>query len=413
SISSEKTQILAELEKIKEERQHIEEECLELKAELKKIVEERDTLAGLINIMKVKWEKEYQNLQAKYQESELNITLLESRVMELQQEHVRTQSELYELRSSREVESEKLQAVENQKAALSKFFEDQQNGVQMMMKGIAAEREAWQRKETELVEQQLIIQETMKRKETEVDALRKELENVLADKRAIKQKLIDAGKENVEANGRIRELEAEKKRNENELAKLKNVEGKFSIQLGDSKKQIEKHKAQILTLTKKVAEAETEKRKIIQAFEKTMATTERNSVYLKNELDLMKQEKENLIRNKFHEKEKLMSKKFHGSSFLTQFGISEEPIIDGNDKIDILEQRVVELENSLKTSNLECDRLRETLADVQFKYLDTINDKDQLILTKRELDKKVKALNDQLEDVLAKNVELVTQMSSR
>ncbi|CAG8746397.1 16295_t:CDS:1, partial [Cetraspora pellucida] len=152
SISSEKTQIFTELEKIKEERQHLEEECLELKAELKKLVEERDTLAGLINIMKVRWEKEYQKLQAKYQESEFNKTYLESRVTELQQEHVKTQSELYELRSSREVESEKLQTIENQKAALSKVFEDQQNGVQMMMKGMAAEREAWQQKEAEIIE---------------------------------------------------------------------------------------------------------------------------------------------------------------------------------------------------------------------------------------------------------------------
>ncbi|CAG8826374.1 14595_t:CDS:1, partial [Gigaspora margarita] len=402
--------ILAELEKIKEQRQHLKEECLGLKGEMKELESERDKLAGLLKLMKVEWEKEYKKLQVKYQEVENNKSFLESQVNELQHEkardqmelielkshlselkheHVKTQSELHELRSSQEAETEKLQAVENQKAALSKIFQDQENGLQMMMKGMAAERESWQQREADLLERQLVIEETLKKKECENDVLRKELESVLADKRAIKQRLLDAGKEKLIADGKIRELESVKTRSVYELTKSKNDEEKFSSQIDASKKHIEQQKAQIVTLTKKLAESETEKRKIIQMLEKKIEATERTNDCLMNDLELMKQDKESRMRKKFHEKEKNIRKKYHGHSRDSSFDI---------DKIDLLEQRITELENSLKSSNIECDQLRETLAEVQSKYLHAVSDKDQLMLTKRELDKKVKSLDDQLQD---------------
>ncbi|CAG8440031.1 1163_t:CDS:2 [Scutellospora calospora] len=405
SISIEKTQIVSELEKIKEERQQLEEECLGLKGDLKEVEGERDKLAGLINIMKIEWEKQYQTLKAKFQESELIRSFIESRVNELHEEHNKIRSERDELRNSHEKEAEKLQTIENQKAALLKVFEEQQNGVEMSMKGMAAEREAWQQREAELVDKQIVIKDTIKKKDSEINSLRKEVETLLTDKRTLKQKLIEAGKEKVIADGRIRELESVRKQYEKELMKLKDGDDRSIIQLEYSKKQIDMHKAQIVTLTKKLAEADAEKRRMMQVFQKTMETSERNSANLKNELDLMRQEKENLIR-----------KKFHGNSInesLSQLETSDGQIINSNDKIDILEQRIAGLENSLKISNLECDQLRETLAQVQFKYLDAINDKDQLTQMKRNLEKKVKSMGDQLEDVLAKNLELVVQITSK
>ncbi|CAG8806522.1 4257_t:CDS:1, partial [Racocetra fulgida] len=62
-----------------------------------------------------------------------------------------------------------------------------------------------------------------------------------------------------------------------------------------------------------------------------------------------------------------------------------------------LEQRITELEHSLKLSKSECVRLNEKLAQIQVEYLNAVNDKDQLTLAKRESDKKVKALEAQLE----------------
>jgi predicted nucleic acid-binding Zn-ribbon protein len=67
--------------------------------------------------------------------------------------------------------------------------------------------------------------------------------------------------------------------------------------------------------------------------------------------------------------------------------------------LSALGQKVKELENLLKTSQEECDRLNETLAQVQMGYLDAMNDKDQLTHEKREIDKRLRNLESQYEEV--------------
>ncbi|CAG8720784.1 3851_t:CDS:1, partial [Racocetra fulgida] len=242
------TQLTTELKMIKNERQQLIEENLGLQGNLKELEGERDKLARLIVMMKVEWEKQYQKLQVDYQklqvdfkESEINRISLESQLSELRQEYDKLE------KSSSRVEeiTDRLQEVENQKSALSKMFQDQQNNVQMLRMGMAAEREGWQQREAEL-----------KKCESEVKTLRQELNVTLTDKQTMKQKLIEVGKEKMLVDGRIRELESEKKKLGERLLKITDEKGKLTSQLTDYKKQLDKNKAQIAALAKKLAEAD-------------------------------------------------------------------------------------------------------------------------------------------------------------
>ncbi|CAG8631075.1 13539_t:CDS:2 [Cetraspora pellucida] len=400
NITVDETQLRSELEKIKDERQQLIEENLGLQGDLKELEGERDKLARVIGIMKTEWEKQYQKLQMGYQklqidfkESEINRIALESQLSELRQEY-----DKLEKPSSRVEEiTDRLQEVENQKSALSKVFESQ-------MKVIAAEREGWQQRETELTDHQKSINNALKKRESEVKTLRQELNVTLADKQTMKQKLIEVGKEKMLVDGRIRELESEKKKFGEKLLKLTDEKGKLTNKLTDSKKQLDKNKAQIAALAKKLAEADVEQQKIIQTFEKSMAQSEKTCANLRNKLNAVQKENEQLIQGNIVSFKRNVSEiSFETNDKISSDSSTTETLIDKDNDNTInpltLEQRIIELENSLKLSKSDCDRLNEKLAQIQVEYLNAVNDKDQLTLVKRESDKKVKALEAQLESV--------------
>ncbi|CAG8600676.1 7255_t:CDS:2, partial [Scutellospora calospora] len=355
---------------------------------------------GLISIMKIQWEKEYQKLKLSFQESEINRISLETQITELRQEQDRLK-----LNSSKIEEiTDKLQAVENQKSALSKIFVDQQNSVQMFMKGMAAEREEWQQREAELVDHQTTINNALKKSESEVKSLKQELNITLIDKQTMKQKLIEVGKEKMLVDVRIRELESEKKKFGSKLTKLTDDKLKLTNQLTDSKKLLDKNKAQIATLTKKLAETDVEQRKIIQTFEKSMVQSEKTCANLMNKLNTAQQEKDQLRQNILGSIGSFKSDDTETPLETNDMRLSDIETLNNNTITETmkplsLEQRIIELENSLKLSKSECARLNEKLSEVQIGYLNAINDKDQLASSKRESDKKIKTLEAQLESV--------------
>ncbi|KAF0520291.1 leucine-rich repeat-containing protein [Gigaspora margarita] len=409
-------QLIVELEKIKEERQQLVEENLGLQGDLKEFEGERDKLIGLIGVMKVEWEKQYQKLQSEFQESNINRNSLESQLSELRLEY----DKLKKTSSKVEEITDRLHEVENQKSALSKIFEDQQNGVQMLMKGMAAEREEWQQREAKFIENQTSINNTLKKYESEVKTLKQELNATLADKQTMKQKLIEVGKEKMSVDVRIRELESEKKKFGGKLEKLIDEKGKLSSQLTDSKKILEKNKLQISTLAKKLAAADVEQQKLVQTFEKSMTQSEKTCENLRNKLRTLQKEKDKLIQGNIGSlKNDETDVPFETDDKRSSDNVVTE-VLNDKDNTDVtksksltLEQRIIELENSLKLSKSECARLNEKLAQVQVGYLNAVNDKDQLALSKRESDKKVKALEAQLESVLERNMELIIQMSTK
>ncbi|CAG8527928.1 14577_t:CDS:2 [Dentiscutata erythropus] len=384
------------LEGIKDERQQLFEENLGLQGDLKEIEGERDKLIGLIGVMKLKWEKQYQKLQMEFQGSNTNQKSLESQLLELRQEYDKLK------KSSSKVEeiTDRLHEVENQKSALSKIFEDQQNGVQMLMKGMAAEREEWQQREAVFTDNQNSINNSLKKCESEVKSLRQELNVALVDKQTMKQKLIEVGKEKMLVDVRVKELESEKKKLGEKLTKLIDEKGKLSSQLTDSKKLLDKNKSQIAALAKKLAETDVEQQKIVQTFEKSLAQSEKTCENLRIKLNKVEKEKGQLIQGNigsFKKDETGIPLKRSSDSVVTE-------TLNGKDNSNVinsltLEQRIIELENALKLSTTECDRLNEKLAQVEVGYLNAVNDKDQLALAKRESDKKVKALEAQLESV--------------
>ncbi|CAG8527143.1 14128_t:CDS:2 [Cetraspora pellucida] len=223
NISQEKEQIIADLNAAKDEKQQLHEEGLSLKSELEELKGERDKLAGVINIMKEEWEKEYQKLKSEKEQAEtewekqyqklksekeqIEIELNRLKESSNQEKEIiknresETQSELNRLKRETKEISEKLKVVENEKNTLSKICEEHQGNMQTLEKNTASERQTWKQKEMVLFQ-----------KETEIKDLRQELET-------FNQKLLELSKEKALTDNKVITLEDEKKRIEVELNK--------------------------------------------------------------------------------------------------------------------------------------------------------------------------------------------------
>ncbi|CAG8546826.1 10731_t:CDS:2 [Paraglomus occultum] len=207
----------AEIETLKNDLSQRQEENLALRADIKEVEATRNKFAGVIAAMKDEWEHSYQLLKNKFSEAEQQRDKLQARVIELENG---SNSEIEQLKSSlsekaREIEqaTAKFQAAEKQKDILSKMLEEHQNGMQTIMKDMAADREQWTEKENEMAL-------SLKEKDRILSEKLSLLEAARTDKEAMKQKLIEVGREKVSVDNRIRELEGEKKKIEEDMKKL-------------------------------------------------------------------------------------------------------------------------------------------------------------------------------------------------
>ena len=64
-----------------------------------------------------------------------------------------------------------------------------------------------------------------------------------------------------------------------------------------------------------------------------------------------------------------------------------------------LEKKIYDLENSLKSTKNEHDRLNEKSTQIQMEYLEAVHNKDQLIEEKHIVERKIQSLEIKLEDI--------------
>ncbi|CAG8473829.1 42680_t:CDS:2 [Gigaspora margarita] len=215
------------------------------------------------------------------------------------------------------------------------------------------------------------------------------------------------------------------------------------------KEQIEKYKSsqddlekKLFLVNKKLSEADDEQHANIRTFEQLIAQAEKTIMNLRSKMEKMQkehaQDKDQLIRNHqntigmFNKQKEEEIAQITRTMQLRMEALEKRQrdmaATGSNDKdgfnsqkVIILEQEKDQLENSLRSLQAECARLNETLKQVQNGYLEAVNDKDQLITAKRETEKKIKAMEiktesnrkeAQLQDVLAKNMELIVKMTS-
>ncbi|CAG8658223.1 9778_t:CDS:2, partial [Scutellospora calospora] len=191
------------------------------------------------------------------------------------------------------------------------------------------------------------------------------------------------------------------------------------------KEQIEKYKIskdelenKLLELNKKLSDVDDEQHANIQTFEKLIAQAEKTIANLKNKIDKMQKEHSQDIRNKVDKMQKehqniigmfnkqkdeeiaqvTRTMEMRLESFMKRQKDVAAGDKDGSNskRVIILEQEISQLENSLKYSQTECTRLNESLKQVQMKYLNAVSDKDQSTNAKREVEKKIKAIETEL-----------------
>jgi chromosome segregation ATPase len=178
-----------------------------------------------------------------------------------------------------------------------------------------------------------------------------------------------------------------------------------SITIMNLNKQIEKYKisqevleGQIVSLNKKLSEADGQRHSVIQNIDKSAEQAEKTISMLRNKL--VKAQNEMNVLKEQHEKEMASFTEVMQTRLETLERRQRQRNLSTSDGENVVsEQKVKELENLLKELQGERDRINETLAQVQMKYLDAINDKDQLTHEKREVDKRYRNLESQYQEV--------------
>ncbi|CAJ0824163.1 565_t:CDS:2, partial [Entrophospora sp. SA101] len=424
-LIDEKQELIKEIERLKEEIQNSEEEKLALKSDLVEVQGAHKTVADVLKFMKVEWETQYQTLKAECNESQ-------ERIKELQ--------ELAESNNAKSNETNRLEEIiqdlQRQKKAQDIILDEHQKGMQTLMKDTASEREQWRQKEQDFIQSYESIELQMNQKESELNIIRDELENAIKDKKVMKEKLINVGREKVVA-------DSDKKRIENELAKTLEEKRNLSSQLIDARRQLDRFKEQLksikimeknierdnnnsnnellskqkqeldvlqqqlVSLNKQLSIKDDEQHDLIQTVEQLTLRTEQTAATYKSKISaLQKQHEEELksLTTDMQAKLESLEKKQKNQSLNSNNSRSSSKYHNENGNgnlVDIkkqLEKRVFELENSLESTKSEYNRLDEKLTQVEMKYLESVHEKGQLVEDKRNAERKIKSLEMKLEN---------------
>ncbi|CAJ0843497.1 4695_t:CDS:2 [Entrophospora sp. SA101] len=425
-LIDEKQELIKEIERLKEEIQNSEEEKLALKSDLVEVQGAHKTVADVLKFMKVEWETQYQTLKAECNESQ-------ERIKELQ--------ELAESNNAKSNETNRLEEIiqdlQRQKKAQDIILDEHQKGMQTLMKDTASEREQWRQKEQDFIQSYESIELQMNQKESELNIIRDELENAIKDKKVMKEKLINVGREKVVA-------DSDKKRIENELAKTLEEKRNLSSQLIDARRQLDRFKEQLksikimeknierdnnnsnnellskqkqeldvlqqqlVSLNKQLSIKDDEQHDLIQTVEQLTLRTEQTAATYKSKISaLQKQHEEELksLTTDMQAKLESLEKKQKNQSLNSNNSRSSSKYHNENGNgnlVDIkkqLEKRVFELENSLESTKSEYNRLDEKLTQVEMKYLESVHEKGQLVEDKRNAERKIKSLEMKLENM--------------
>ncbi|CAG8506408.1 23661_t:CDS:2 [Gigaspora rosea] len=348
----------------------------------------------------------YEALAMKLDEIEIESNMKDSQICQLEITKQKLQTRIESLEASTARLTARLQAANSDSAQIRKDFDNLARGLENRLTNSHLEIEELHAQITKLNEQLI--------EKTHSGGIHQQNINEEANQLAIAEQTIKSLKEQIE---------------------------KYKISQDDLEKKL-------FLVNKKLSEADDEQHANIRTFEQLIAQAEKTIMNLKSKMEKMQkehtQDKDQLIRNhqntigmfnKQKEEEiaqitKTMQLRMEAlekrQRDMASTGSSDKDGSNNLQKVIILEQEKDQLENSLKSLRAECARLNETLKQVQNGYLDAVNDKDQLTTAKREADKKIKAMEveiqtikiesnrkeAQLQEVLAKNMELIVQMTS-
>lgn len=351
-LNAEKEMFLKDIQKIKLEK-------LELENELK---ESHDKLDEFMKSMKEKWESQYRDLEQKHKESELKLKESVEKNELIYEKLMKEREKSKSNEMDHEQSKERLRALEKQNEENIKELKD----LQLLIK---SENERWKDKEENFMINYEKLEMKLKQKESDYDIINDELEFITAEKQSIKQKLFDNDKEKIL-------IDREKRQIEIKFKKLLEEKENLSKQLDEIENQ---HREEISIIAKEI--------------QKRLESLEKNQ--------------KNLLTNNNNK--------------------------NNHDRTSKLLQKITDLENSLKSSKLECEKLNEKLTEIQLYHFEAVNEKNKVIEEKSEAQKKIKLLESRLEsfdklsglekndlrlmekyhEVLAKNMELTIQLSSK
>ncbi|CAG8700004.1 15660_t:CDS:2, partial [Dentiscutata heterogama] len=404
SLKTELLQKESELKDLQDEKKRIEAQLNKSKDENARLLDQ------LFNVGSSKGGGEdgtsYEALAMKLDEVEIESNMKDSQICELEITKQKLQTRIESLEASTARLTTKLQAANADSAQIRKDFDN-------LVRGL----------ENRLTKSHL------------------EIEELHAHITKLKEQLIEkshsAGTNKQRTNEDVNQLAMA----EQTIKSLKEQIDKYKVSQGDLEQKL-------FLVNKKLSEADDEQHANIRTFEQLIAQAEKTCNNLRSKLEKMQkehaQDKEQLIRNHQNVIGMFNKQKDEEIAQITKaMQIRIEAIekrhrdvvaaeSSGNDgsnskKVIILEQEKTQLENSLKSLQAECARLDETLKQVQMGYLNAVSDKDQLTNAKREAEKKIKAMevelqtiktessmkDTQLQEVLAKNMELAVQLSSK
>ncbi|CAB4411920.1 unnamed protein product [Rhizophagus irregularis] len=381
-LETEKKKIEGDLSKISEEKSRLSSQLTDARKQLDRLKEQFKDLKDDDESRILRLTKEKEELKDKLSNiSSTHSEELKAKLNKIEIEYEKKEMEICQLETSKRQLQTRIEGLEASTNRLT-------------IKLKAAESDAEQTKRNADI-QSRELQNRLRDSQIEIEELHKQVTD-------LRQKLIE--KEHI--------VETHNRQSANkDDVRLSNA----TMTITTLNKQIEKYKVshevleeQIASLNKKLSDADGKADKSITQAEKTISM-------LRNKLDTIQkehtQEKNQL---KVQQEEEIANlTKMLESIEKRQRNISTN---DGNissSKLSDLEQKIKELESLLKKSQGECDRLSETLAQVQMRYLDAINDKDQLTHEKREVDKRFRTLETQYQEVLQKNMDLAIQLSSR
>ncbi|KAF0437828.1 leucine-rich repeat-containing protein [Gigaspora margarita] len=302
---------------------------------------------------------------------------------------------------------------------MEKRMKEQESGIEKLMKEIAANKEAWSQKEADLISN---YEYKLQDKDSEIEELQEELETIQNESIDLKNLLEEEKTQikNLEIKLQASELETHKTNtqisdlqcklanamNDNELLQRKATELKKILEKQASEEELVKKEelidkeSEIRDLKKKLADEREERNKIGSRFKELEQLITR----AEEQLEAYRNEKQQLIQEHQVEIQKLQNQheeEINKLSLAIQTRIESlekrqrqqqqqrDRLSDRSDRgetkrISILEQRIIELDQSLKVSEAEREKLQ--------------NEKNELDV--------------RFQEVLSKNVTLVVQMAN-
>ncbi|CAG8465950.1 15980_t:CDS:2 [Funneliformis caledonium] len=475
------------IKELADQNSRIERNSVQNSETVEELKETTRRLAGVESAFK-ELNAKHQQLLHKNQQLSNDISVFRSKVELLETDNFELKENNRLVISEKKEVAEKLtndlETVEKQKESLSKLLEEHQNGMRTLMKEMAAEREVWSQKESDLSSNYEI---ELRDRDSELEELRSELDHMKKHSEGLEQllqvsqdyetkqlelsqKYEEALRECANKENEILNLEMFKKQSQARIesyesstsrltAKLRTIEADadrvkqnadtkindLQSRLRVSMTEIEDLHNQVSDLKQKLIEGEamiqnnsrSQNRdgpndtfklnsltKQVEKYKATQQNLEVQIVALTQKLQVVhqdyKEEKAQIFNDHQRSLQAMKQRQDDEIAKLTETMQSrlaaleklQRNIRNATDRFSNGNaQRLSGLENSLRESRSECEKLKDKLIHIQQKFEESINEKDKVTKEINDMRKRVKCLEVELQEVIAKNVTLVIEMS--